>query len=188
MDVRLVAATNVDLAVRVREGKFREDLFYRLNVVPVCAPPLRERSADVPLLAEHFLEKICSAEEIPRRRLTTEACARLCCYHWPGNVRQLENAMEMAIALSGDREVLYPSDFSSALGAEREVAGLGEGGAIAVPDTGLDYDRTVGNIERQILEQALSKVNGNKTAAAEMLGLKRTTLSAKLRSLGASAR
>jgi transcriptional regulator with GAF, ATPase, and Fis domain len=180
VDVRLIAATNVDLEARVREGKFREDLYYRLNVVPLLAPPLRDRPDDVALLAEHFVQKICRSEEIPRKRLTPEVLARLRVCAWPGNVRQLENSIEMAVALSGDREVLFPSDFANLAG--RSVVEP-ENGGIAVPDSGLDYDGTVGNIERQILEDALRKSGGNKTAAAEMLGLKRTTLAAKLRSL-----
>ena len=187
VDVRVIAATNVDLPGRMRQGKFRDDLFYRLNVVPIAVPPLREHAEDIPLLAEYFLEKTCRQEEIPMRRMTAEAADRLCRYGWPGNIRQLENAVEMAVALSGERQVLYPADFTAALGSERPTVALNPDGAIAVPNTGLDFDRTVGSIERQILEEALRKAGGNKTAAAEMLGLKRTTLAAKLRSLGAAA-
>ena len=187
VDVRLIAATNADLKQRIAEGKFREDLYYRLNVVPLAAPPLRDRSGDVAQLATHFVEKVCRAEVIPAKRLSSEATARLRDYHWPGNVRQLENAIEMAVALSGDRELLVPFDFASVLGSGRPVGSPNEGGVIPVPDRGLDYDNTVGNIERQILEDALRKAGGNKTAAAELLGLKRTTLSAKLRSLAVGA-
>jgi transcriptional regulator with GAF, ATPase, and Fis domain len=187
IDVRLIAATNVDLLAKVREGKFREDLYYRLHVVPISAPPLRDRPEDIPLLAQHFLEKICRLEEIPVRRLSAEAVVRLMHYNWPGNVRQLENAIEMAVALSGDRGILYPADFAPVLGSGRPTLGLQQSASIDVPDTGLDFEQTVGAIERKILEQALNKTGGNKTAAAEMLGLKRTTLSAKLRSLGAAA-
>jgi DNA-binding NtrC family response regulator len=192
VDVRLIAATHVNLIERVREGKFREDLYYRLNVVPVTTPPLRERVADIPMLAAHFLEKICGQEEIPRRRLTPEALARLRSHAWPGNVRQLENVVERAVAMSGARLWLLPSDFPS-IGpaphpAVNPVRGAGEAaGLLAVPESGLDYDATVGSIERQILEDAMRKSRGNKTAAAGMLGLKRTTLAAKLRSLRAAA-
>jgi DNA-binding NtrC family response regulator len=177
VDVRLIAATHVDLAERIRQGKFREDLYYRLNVVPIATPPLRQRLEDIPLLAHHFLEKICRQEEIPLRRLAAETLERLGAYSWPGNVRQLENAVERAVALSGVREVLSAYDFPLAIPVK----------AIAVPETGLDFERTVGGIERQILQQALDKAGGNKTAAAEMLGLKRTTLAAKLKSLEAAA-
>jgi DNA-binding NtrC family response regulator len=178
VDVRLIAATNVDLVQKIREGKFREDLYYRLNVVPIAAPPLRERLEDIPLLAHHFVEKICDQEGIPTRRLSPETIERLKNCPWPGNVRQLENVVEMAVALSGTREILYPSDFPLPT-APRAMATE----SIATND----FEQTVGRIERQILEEALRKAGGNKTAAAEMLGLKRTTLAAKLKSLEAVA-
>jgi DNA-binding NtrC family response regulator len=178
VDVRLIAATNVDLMQRIREGKFREDLYYRLNVVPIAAPPLRERLEDIPLLAHHFVEKICEQEAIPMRRLSPETIERLKNCPWPGNVRQLENVVEMAVALSGTREILYPSDFPLPT-PPRAMA------TASIATT--DFEQTVGRIERQILEEALRKAGGNKTAAAEMLGLKRTTLAAKLKSLEAVA-
>ena len=187
VDVRLIAATNVNLAEKVREGKFREDLYYRLNVVPISAPPLRERIEDIPVLARHFAEKICRIEEIPAPEFAAETLARLQAYAWPGNVRQLENAVEMAVALSGGREVLYPSDFAllaeSSRTAARMPPDVNPSSPIDVPDYGLDFENTISKIERQILEEALRKTNGNQTAAANMLGLKRTTLAAKLRSL-----
>jgi len=176
VDVRLIAATNVDLVQRIREGRFREDLYYRLNVVPIAAPPLRERLEDIPLLAHHFVEKICKLEEIPKRHLSPETINRLRNCPWPGNVRQLENVVEMAVALSGTREILYPSDFPLPTNS--------------TPPASIqtnDFEQTVGRIERQILEEALRKSGGNKTAAAGMLGLKRTTLAAKLKSLEAVA-
>ena len=180
VDVRLIAATNVDLLQRVKEGRFREDLYYRLNVVPISAPPLRDRLEDIPVLANHFVEKVCQLEDIPIRHLSPETILRLQNHPWPGNVRQLENAVEMAVALSGEREVLYPSDFPMpAVAASRISTG--------VPIQTNDFEQTVGRIERQILEEALKKAGGNKTVAAEMLGLKRTTLAAKLKSLEAVA-
>ena len=184
VDVRLIAATNTDLPQRVRDGRFREDLFYRLKVVPISTPPLRERLEDVALLANHFVEKICRQEEIPMRRLTPEAVARLRAYSWPGNVRQLENAIERAIALSGERQLMLPSDFAlgEAVGSRPMTAGT-----ITLPAAGFDFDQTVGSLERQILEEAMRKAGGNKTAAAGMLRLKRTTLAAKLKSLKANA-
>jgi transcriptional regulator with GAF, ATPase, and Fis domain len=178
VDVRLIAATNVDLAARVGERKFREDLYYRLNVVPIATPPLRERLGDIPSLTGHFIEKICRQENIAPRRLAPQALEHLAAYRWPGNVRQLENAVERAIALSGEREVLYVSDF------ELPSAAMD---LVAVPEAGLDFEQTVDSVGRRILEQAMRKSGGNKTAAAEMLGLKRTTLAAKLKTLNALA-
>jgi len=184
VDVRLVAATNTDLPQRIRDGRFREDLFYRLKVVPISTPPLRDRLEDVALLAHHFAEKICRQEEIPMRRFAPETLVKLRSFSWPGNVRQLENAIESAIALSGDRQFLMPSDF--ALGEPTRSIPAATG-PINLPPVGLDFDQTVGSIERQILEEAMRKAGGNKTAAAGMLRLKRTTLAAKLKSLRANA-
>jgi transcriptional regulator with PAS, ATPase and Fis domain len=185
VDVRLIAATHTDLAELIKQGKFREDLYYRLNVVPIALPPLRERPADVGPLAQHFIEKICRQENIATKQISHETLGRLAAHDWPGNVRQLENAMEKAIVLSGERPVLFPGDFP--LPPRRHpVAFQPEAPPmIAVPDQGLDFERTVGSIELNILEQALRKTRGNKKLAAEMLGLKRTTLTAKLKSLAA---
>ena len=160
---------------------FREDLYYRLNVVPVQMPPLRQRRSDIRLLARYFVEKICRIEEIPGQVHLPRGADRLCSYSWPGNVRQLENAVEMATALSGERPVLGPGDFPMPVPAR--TAALPETHLIAVPDGGLDYAQTLAWIERSILDQALQKTGGNKQAAADMLHLKRTTLSAKVKSL-----
>ena len=181
VDVRVIAATNTDLSVLIRQGKFREDLYYRLNVVPIPVPPLRERGTDVTTLVLHFIEKICRQEDIPVKEITPETLERLASHDWPGNVRQLENAVEKAIVLSGDRVCLNPSDFT--LPPRQHLAPLQSNPFIAVPDQGLDFEQTVGTIERNILEQALKKTKGNKKLAAEMLRLKRTTLTAKLKSL-----
>jgi DNA-binding NtrC family response regulator len=182
LNVRLVSATNRDLARRVEEGRFREDLFYRLNVVPIAMPALRERREDIPRLAAHFLEKICGLEEIPLKKLTAGAIECLSGYPWPGNVRQLENLVDMAVALSGNRDLLDTRDFP--LPAIRQTKPSPSGGpVISLPEGGMDYEQTLALIERSILEQALQKTGGNKKAAADMLGLKRTTLSAKVRSL-----
>ena len=185
IDVRVVAATNCDLMERVEEGRFREDLYYRLSVVPLAMPSLRARRIDIPMLAGHFAAKICAQEGIPLKAIDLDALDLLYAYSWPGNVRQLENAIEAAIALSGDRETLRASDFP--LPASRPTpSGPAEAlPAISVPDQGLDYDETLALIERSILQQALKKTGGNKKAAADMLRLKRTTLSAKVRTLDA---
>ncbi len=185
VDVRVIAATNVNLLDQVRKGKFREDLYYRLNVVPLEMPPLRKRPGDIPLLVEHFISKVCQAEGIPLKKVTPKTLERVCSMPWPGNVRQLENAVEKAIALSGYRDTLYPADF-----------GLTESSRVipmqpaADPDfvfDHVDFATAVSQFERSILQSALAKTGGNKTAAAELLGLKRTTLIMKLRGLGDSS-
>jgi len=183
VDVRVIAATHTDLAEMIKQGKFREDLYYRLNVVPIPVPPLRERASDVRFLVTHFIEKICREEEIPIKQISRETLDRLSAHDWPGNVRQLENAVEKAIVLSGERPALFPGDFPLPPRKHPTAFSDGSGTFIAVPDQGLDFEKTVGGIERNILEQALKKTRGNKKLAAEMLGLKRTTLTAKLKSL-----
>jgi DNA-binding NtrC family response regulator len=183
-DARVIAASNSDLVRRIEQGRFREDLFYRLNVVPIRMPALRQRPGDVPALARHFVEKICRQEEIPLKMIEPAAADRLSAQSWPGNVRQLENAIEMAVALSGDRDLLVPGDFPSPFQDRAAISvRSSDTPLVPVPDGGLDYERTVALIERSILEQALHKTGGNKKAAADMLRLKRTTLSAKVRSL-----
>ncbi|MGH9719656.1 MAG: helix-turn-helix domain-containing protein, partial [Bryobacteraceae bacterium] len=157
------------------------DLYYRLNVVPVSVAPLRERRTDIPALVEHFLDKICRFEQMPLKQVSPETLDRLQSFRWPGNVRQLENAVEMAIALSGDRTMLYPSDFPIASPATLPMATMPS--LVSVPDGGLDFEHTVSEFERNLLEQALRKTQGNKKQAADMLRLKRTTLTAKLRTL-----
>jgi len=181
VDVRVIAASNTNLPELVRQGKFREDLFYRLNVVPLVMPPLRKRTEDIPLLVEHFLAKICGNEGIPQKQVTPRTFDRLVHLPWPGNVRQLENAVEKAIALSGYRDTLYPGDFGLAeslrlVTAEQPVA-------FSALSQQMDFATAVSQFERAMLEGALAKTGGNKTAAAEMLGLKRTTLIMKLRGL-----
>jgi len=181
VDVRVIAASNRDLEQLVEEGKFREDLYYRLNVVPIRVPPLRARLSDVPLLVEHFIDKICEREQLPPKRVSPEAMKRLCNYSWPGNVRQLENAVEMAVILSGDRPVLYPSDFP--LPAVSRPLPPADLPVIALPEGGLDFEATIQQIERSLLEQAMERARGNKKRAAELLRLKRTTFTAKLKNL-----
>lgn len=186
LDIRIVAATNSDLLRRVEQGRFREDLYYRLNVVPLHLPPLRHRPGDIPALAQHFVQKICRSEQLPCKALTPEAVERLCRCSWPGNVRQLENTVEMAVALSGDRQLLSAQDFPLPEPTRAPAPAAGGVPIFSLPDQGMDYERTLAVIERSILEQALQKTGGNKKAAAEMLRLKRTTLSAKVRSLAST--
>jgi DNA-binding NtrC family response regulator len=168
------------LPERIRQGKFREDLYYRLNVVPLEMPSLDKRRGDIPLLVGHFVEKICRLESIGVKRVTPEALDHLRTCPWPGNIRQLENAVEKALAMSDDRETLFASDFSASYPIHRQVIhpALPAGGESGEP---VDFATAVREFEYSILQRALSKTSGNRTAAAELLGMKRTTLIMKLR-------
>jgi DNA-binding NtrC family response regulator len=180
VDVRVIAATNVDLQEYIRLGRFREDLYYRLNVVPLKMPALRNRISDIPGLVSHFVKKICLVEGIAVKRVTPEALQHLCAHQWPGNVRQLENAIEMAVAISGDRDVLYPKDFGFTTARITAVAPASL--PLEIPE-GVGFDTAVNRFELAMLENALRASGGNKTAAAERLGMKRTTLIMKIRNL-----
>ena len=183
LDVRVIAATHVDILSRIREGSFREDLYYRLNVIPIEVPPLRSRIGDIPLLAEHILRKVCALEEIPLRTLTEEALMLLMEYAWPGNIRELENTLERAVALSGNRLLLTEHDFGLSSDCAQHDGETG----IEMPEGGFDYERAVSRFEWNLLSKALQKAGGNKKAAADLLGLKRTTLAAKVKVLSPNA-
>jgi|SRR5579871_704196 len=185
VDVRVIAASNANLPEMVRQGKFREDLFYRLNVVPLEMPPLRKRPTDIPRLVEHFISKFCQTEDIPLKQVTPRTLERLAQMPWPGNVRQLENAVEKAVAMSGPRDTLYPADFG--LSDAHKLFLVEPAKSVTMLPEHLDFAAAVSQFEKNILENALAKTGGNKTAAAEMLGLKRTTLIMKLRGFQPSA-
>lgn len=187
VDVRVIAATNIDLLGRVEQGKFREDLYYRLNVVPIRIPPLRERMSDMPALLDHCIKKVCAQERLRIKSASSEALQKLCRYSWPGNVRQLENAVENAVVLSGDLTVLQASDFDLPAHSSPKLVNLQDAHMVALPEEGLDFETVIGRIELNLLEQALERARGNKKVAADILRLKRTTLAAKLKSLEALA-
>ncbi len=175
VDVRVIAATNSDLARMVAEGQFREDLFYRLNVIPVQIPPLRERKEDVPLLVQHFLEKLKSPLTVSQ-----EGMRRLMAYSWPGNVRQLENAVERAVAFTGGRTQIELGDLPTEVQQAQESV---LSAAVSLPEEGLDLDAFVADIERDLIQRSLERTGGNKGQAATLLHLKRTTLVEKLKRL-----
>ena len=183
IDVRIIAATNADLAQMVRDGAFREDLYYRLNVIPIFLPPLRERREDIPLLVRHFLEAPGRQPGRAREAAVTQAAMRrMMAYDWPVNIRQLENAMERALTLSRNRAWIDVAD----LPPELQQASLSETPPLpAIPEDGFDMAAYVAGIERQLIERALDDTGGNRQQAARRLGLKRTTLVEKLRRLGA---
>ncbi|MCX6623941.1 MAG: sigma-54 dependent transcriptional regulator [Acidobacteria bacterium] len=182
LDCRVIAATNSDLKDAVDRGTFRRDLYYRLNVVPMRIPALRERMSDIPLLVNHFAEKICRLEDLPIKHIAAEAMDKFQSYSWPGNVRELEHSVERAIALSGERRVLYAADFQ--LGPDTEGMGAGYPALIEVPADGMDFEETINRIELAILDQALRRCRGNKARAADLLRMKRTTLVSKVKALG----
>lgn len=187
IDVRVIAATNVDLAKRAAEGRFREDLFYRLNVVPIEIPPLRDRLSDIPELVNYFISKLSLQEGMEEKTIATETLERLMQYHWPGNVRQLENAVDRALTLSGSRSLLLPFDFPLAPTVQQDLALDVLAQEILLPENGLDFESTVNRLERALIEQAMRRTHGNIKQAADMLRLKRTTLAAKRKSLEAVA-
>ena len=184
VDVRVIAATNSDLGGMVEEGTFREDLYYRLNVIPVHLPPLTERKEDIPLLVQHFLEKFrAQSPGAPAITVSQEAMRRLMAYHWPGNVRQVENAIERAVAFSAGRSQIDVQDLPAEVQQAREAV---MSTTIALPEDGLDLAAFVANIERELIQLSLERTGGNKGRAAQLLGLKRTTLVEKLKRLGSS--
>ena len=181
VDVRIIAATNSDLKKLVQENLFREDLYYRLNVIPVRVPPLRERRADIPLLAMHFLDRLI--KETPQRgrvALSQDAQQALMAYGWPGNVRQLENVIERAFALSPGRAQLSIADLPDEI---REFQQPASSTDVAFPDEGVEMERLVADFEHSLIQRALERSGGNKRQAADLLHLKRTTLIEKLRRL-----
>jgi DNA-binding NtrC family response regulator len=182
VDVRVIAATNADLATLVQQSEFREDLFYRLNVIPIKLPPLRERREDIPLLVQHFIERCCR-DQTPQRPAATvsqDAMRLLMSFQWPGNVRQLENAIERALALTPGRAQIDVRDLPPDV--QRAPDGP-ESAAVAFPDTGIDFESYVDGIERALIRQSLERTHGNKRQAAKLLNLKRTTLIEKLKRL-----
>jgi len=180
LDVRVVSATNVNLEEEVKRGNFREDLFYRLNVIPLLLPPLRERIEDILPLTRHFLEKNCRSMQRPIMHLEKEALEALEAYPWNGNVRELENIMERVVALTeGDLIALrdLPSNIAKAY-MERSTS------PTSVTPQGIDMVQTINDIEKKMISEALQLAGGVKARAALMLSINRTTLVEKMRRLG----
>jgi transcriptional regulator with PAS, ATPase and Fis domain len=206
VDVRVVVASTQDLWKKVQEDRFREDLFYRLDVVPISIPPLRERREEIPYLAQHFLNRKAKEHNLYPKALHPSVDPLLCALPWPGNVRQLENALERAIVLSAARPVLTRDDFKFVLDrvpdgdaivadlppvpvllppapASIESPYASVGTAYELPPDGLELNQVVAELEKKLILEALSVTRGNKKRAAEMLGLKRTTLLEKIKRL-----
>ena len=164
VDVRVIAATNRDLAESIREGSFREDLFYRINVIPITLPPLRHRREDIPLLAEHFIEKFCTRMGVPRKRISSDAMRAIEKYHWPGNVRELENVVERMIALETS-EVLT----TKSLPEHVLLGGRIPDATFELPAEGISLQDHLEAIGKIFMLKALERSGGVQTQAAELL-------------------
>ncbi|NIS60111.1 MAG: response regulator [Proteobacteria bacterium] len=174
VDIRIIAATNKNLEEEVKEGNFREDLFYRLNVVPIELPTLRKRKEDVPLLAKHFLSIYCEKTQAPIKGFFPKTMDLMIRYDWPGNIRELENAIERAVLLC-QGEYISPKDLPHAV-QEAEGAELPR---VAVPS-----GMTLKEVEREVIVQTLEESEGNRTQTARILGISRKTLQNKLKEYG----
>ena len=180
LDVRVISATNVDLEEEIKRGNFREDLYYRLNVIPITIPPLRERTEDILPLLRHFLAKNCQAMQRNVMSIDKDALEALELYNWPGNVRELENVMERVVALTeGEHITLHdlPPNIGRIYSERKETH-------TRVTEDGLDLVKTISDIERKMISDALGLSNGVKARAAAMLKLNRTTLVEKMKRLG----
>ena len=169
-NIRVIAATNRDLAAMVGEGTFREDLFYRLNVIPIRLPALRERTDDVPLIAEHFLQKFTREMGKPIRGFTDEAATMLMAYPWPGNVRELENVVERAVALESGEEI-QGATLGDYMREGRPATPVGKGVEEPLPGAGFKLEEHLQDIERMHVERALKQAGGVQMRAADLLGL-----------------
>lgn len=178
-NVRVIAATNLDLELAVEDGRFREDLFYRLNVIPMRIPPLRERRSDIPLLLHHFIESFNRLRGRALSGITPEAMGLLASYNWPGNIRELENLVERMAILKGQGliDVLdLPEKYSRTIASSP--------GAVDIPEAGMDFNSAVDAYENALIMRALEKTGWNRNQAALLLKLNRTTLVEKIKKKG----
>ncbi|MGH9668602.1 MAG: sigma 54-interacting transcriptional regulator [Terriglobales bacterium] len=166
VDFRLITATNQDLEAAVREGRFREDLYYRIHVVPIFLPPLRERQGDMPLLVDHFMRIYCTANELPLKRFEPEALEILEEHPWPGNVRELENLIQRLVLMVEGPAITVkhlPQQILMTSSASQE--------SLLIPEEGIDFDKEMARIETAYLQAALRRTGGKKVAAAQLLGV-----------------
>ncbi|MCG8471116.1 MAG: sigma-54 dependent transcriptional regulator [Desulfobacterales bacterium] len=181
VDIRIISATNKDLARAVEAGRFREDLYYRLNVIPITMPPLKERRSDIPLLADHFMEKLSQRVGMEKKRFSNEAMATMEAYDWPGNVRELENLVErFSVLVDGETiEVAdLPAHFHSEVPDDAQPDPL-----FFDARKGVDFHESVEQHQKQLILQALNESNWVKAKAAELLNMKRTTLVEKIKKM-----
>lgn len=180
INIRLISATNVNLREQVKTGQFREDLYYRLNVIPIHLPPLKKRRGDIPELARFFSEKICREMNRPQINFTAAAMSAMEAYSWPGNVREMENIIERTIALT-ESPMIKCADLPSDIGKKLPETSSTK---IAISSDGVDMNRVISEIEREMIQQALELGKGVKARAAELLKINRTTLVEKIKRLG----
>ena len=184
VDVRVVAATSANLDQKIEDGSFRADLYHRLNVVHLRVPPLRERPDDIMPLAQGLLEKFCQSAGLPAKRIADEVVHALVSYSFPGNVRQLRNAMERAAVFSGSGALVKLEHLPEEIKQQANLFQLPTGFVPRlIPDEGIDFTDVVSQVERELLVQTLEKTGGNKMRAAKLLNIKRTTLIEKLKRL-----
>jgi transcriptional regulator with PAS, ATPase and Fis domain len=181
VDVRIIAATSANLEQMVKDGLFREDLYYRLNVIPINLPPLRERREDIPLLVQRFVQQFCETHKLEMKTVSPQVMKGLMAYEWPGNVRQLENFIERMVALTGNRPVILPSDLPGEIMTKDSLNYVP---LIEIPEEGINFQNVVTDMERELILQSLRRTNGNKKLAAKLLNLKRTTLIEKIKRIG----
>ena len=182
VDVRVIAATNADLEGMVEDGTFRKDLYYRLNVIPIHLPPLRDRHDDIPLLVQSFLEKL-GPEQVPPRTdvlFSQAAMRRMMAFSWPGNIRQLENLIERALALTPGRTQIDVSDLPHEV---QQGEAAPPDADLVLPEEGIDLQRYLQDLERELIRRSLDRTAGNKHKAAQLLNIKRTTLIEKVKRL-----
>jgi DNA-binding NtrC family response regulator len=180
IDVRVIAATHRDLDKAVQEGKFREDLFYRLNVIPIRLPALKDRREDIPLLISHFLDRFVSADRSNQITFSSDTLDLLLGYDWPGNVRELENVIERLVILRGGSEIL-PEDLPAKIFRSNPLATQQYKTLFELPDSGVDLKQILSDIEDSLILQAMNRTGGNKNQASKLLTLNRTTLIEKMK-------
>jgi two-component system response regulator PilR (NtrC family) len=179
VDVRIISATNQDLEQKVKNGAFREDLYYRLNVIPVEIPPLRERNEDIPLLTSYFIEKYSKEFKKEIKKISPYAIQLLMKYPFPGNVRELENIIERSVALETTNIILPENLVMPEDSGQDKDAALSAG----IPEEGINLDEELAKIERLLIEKALQKANGSKTKAAKLLNVSFDSLRYRLEKL-----
>jgi DNA-binding NtrC family response regulator len=177
IDIRIIAATHQDLKVAVEQGKFRQDLYYRLNVIPIRVPPLRERNSDIPLLVHHFLNHFNKSKKRKIQGINNEALHRLMEYHWPGNVRELENIIERIVILTNNDSITVQDLPEKIQNLSRDE----QTPLFEIPEEGISLDNALNEFEKRLILQALNKTGWIKNKAAQLLNLNRTTLIEKIK-------